>query len=77
MRVLRYTGCDRTLALAVPFAHCFGNVIGNHVGSSQGYTPPDTLIHVSGRPCLASAVETERAIYIYGVPMMAELRHTP
>ena len=74
-RVLRYTERDR-ICLAVPFAHCFGNVIGTMSALASGCAlvlPNDTF---DPRAVLA-AVETERATAIYGVPTMfiAELRH--
>jgi fatty-acyl-CoA synthase len=74
-RVLRYTEHDR-ICLAVPFAHCFGNVIGTMSALASGCAlilPNDTF---DPRAVLA-AVEAERATAIYGVPTMfiAELRH--
>ena len=74
-RVLRYTERDR-ICLAVPFAHCFGNVIGTMSALASGCAlilPNDTF---SPKAVLA-AVEAERATAIYGVPTMfiAELRH--
>ena len=74
-RVLRYTERDR-ICLAVPFAHCFGNVIGTMSALASGCAlilPNDTF---DPRAVLA-AVEAERATAIYGVPTMfiAELRH--
>lgn len=74
-RVLRYTERDR-ICLAVPFAHCFGNVIGTMSALASGCAlilPHDTF---DPRAVLA-AVEAERATAIYGVPTMfiAELRH--
>jgi len=72
---LRYTEQDR-ICLAVPFSHCFGNVIGSMgavasgcglILPAWGFDPRATL----------EAVEAERATSIYGVPTMfiAELRH--
>jgi fatty-acyl-CoA synthase len=74
-RVLRYTEHDR-ICLAVPFAHCFGNVIGTMSALASGCAlilPNDTF---DPRAVLA-AVEAQRATAIYGVPTMfiAELRH--
>jgi len=74
-RVLRYSERDR-ICLAVPFAHCFGNVIGTMSALASGCAlilPNDTF---DPRAVLA-AVEAERATAIYGVPTMfiAELRH--
>ena len=74
-RLLRYTERDR-ICLAVPFAHCFGNVIGTMSALASGCAlvlPNDTF---DPRAVLA-AVEAERATAIYGVPTMfiAELRH--
>ena len=74
-RVLRYTEYDR-ICLAVPFAHCFGNVIGTMSALASGCAlilPNDTF---DSKAVLAS-VEAERATAIYGVPTMfiAELRH--
>ena len=74
-RVLRYTERDR-ICLAVPFAHCFGNVIGTMSALASGCAlvlPNDTF---DPKAVLAS-VEAERATAIYGVPTMfiAELRH--
>ena len=74
-RVLRYTERDR-ICLAVPFAHCFGNVIGTMSALASGCAlvlPNDTF---DPRAVLA-AVEAEHATAIYGVPTMfiAELRH--
>ena len=74
-RVLRYTERDR-ICLAVPFSHCFGNVIGTMSALASGCAlilPNDTF---DPRAVLA-AVEAERATAIYGVPTMfiAELRH--
>jgi len=73
--VLRYTEHDR-ICLAVPFAHCFGNVIGTMSALASGCAlilPNDTF---DSKAVLAS-VEAERATAIYGVPTMfiAELRH--
>ncbi|MEO8049012.1 MAG: AMP-binding protein [Acidobacteriota bacterium] len=75
-RVLRYTEHDR-ICLAVPFAHCFGNVIGTMSALASGCAlilPKDTF---DPRAVLA-AIEAERATAIYGVPTMfiAELRHS-
>lgn len=74
-RVLRYTERDR-ICLAVPFAHCFGNVIGTMSSLASGCAlvlPNDSF---SPRAVLA-AIEAEGATAIYGVPTMfiAELRH--
>jgi len=74
-RGLRYTERDR-ICLAVPFAHCFGNVIGTMSALASGCAlilPNDTF---DSKAVLAS-VEAERATAIYGVPTMfiAELRH--
>ena len=73
--VLRYTEHDR-ICLAVPFAHCFGNVIGTMSALASGCAlilPNDIF---DSKAVLAS-VEAERATAIYGVPTMfiAELRH--
>ena len=74
-RVLRYTEHDR-ICLAVPFAHCFGNVIGTMSALASGCAlilPNDTF----DPKAVLEAVEAERATAIYGVPTMfiAELRH--
>jgi len=74
-RTLRYTERDR-ICLAVPFAHCFGNVIGTMSALASGCAlilPNDTF---DSKAVLAS-VEAEQATAIYGVPTMfiAELRH--
>jgi len=74
-RVLHYTECDR-ICLAVPFAHCFGNVIGTMSALASGCAlilPND----VFDSKAVLEAVEAERATAIYGVPTMfiAELRH--
>ncbi len=74
-RVLRYTEHDR-ICLAVPFAHCFGNVIGTMSALASGcglILPSDTF----SAQAVLEAVEAERATAIYGVPTMfiAELRH--
>jgi fatty-acyl-CoA synthase len=60
----------------VPFAHCFGNVIGTLSALASGCAlilPNDTF----DPKAVLEAVETERATAIYGVPTMfiAELRH--
>jgi fatty-acyl-CoA synthase len=60
----------------VPFAHCFGNVIGTMSALASGCAlilPNDTF----DPKAVLEAVETERATAIYGVPTMfiAELRH--
>ncbi len=74
-RVLRYTEQDR-ICLAVPFAHCFGNVIGTMaaVASGCGLILPNAVFDPKA---VLAAVEAERATAIYGVPTMfiAELRH--
>lgn len=74
-RALRYTENDR-ICLAVPFAHCFGNVIGTMSAVASGCA----LIHPNATfdpKAVLEAVEAERATAIYGVPTMfiAELRH--
>ena len=74
-RVLRYTEHDR-ICLAVPFAHCFGNVIGTMSAVASGCAlilPNDTFSPLA----VLQAVEAERATAVYGVPTMfiAELRH--
>jgi fatty-acyl-CoA synthase len=74
-RVLHYTERDR-ICLAVPFAHCFGNVIGTMSALASGCAlilPND----VFDPKAVLEAVEAERATAIYGVPTMfiAELRH--
>jgi len=74
-RVLRFTEYDR-ICLAVPFAHCFGNVIGTMSALASGCAlilPNDTF----DPKAVLEAVEAERATAIYGVPTMfiAELRH--
>ena len=74
-RVLRYTEHDR-ICLAVPFSHCFGNVIGTMSALASGCAlilPNDTF----DPGAVLAAVEAERATAIYGVPTMfiAELRH--
>ena len=74
-RVLRYSERDR-ICLAVPFAHCFGNVIGTMSALASGCAlilPNDTF----DPKAVLAAVEMERATAIYGVPTMfiAELRH--
>jgi fatty-acyl-CoA synthase len=74
-RVLRYTEHDR-ICLAVPFAHCFGNVIGTMSALASGCAlilPNDTF----DPKAVLEAIEGERATAIYGVPTMfiAELRH--
>jgi fatty-acyl-CoA synthase len=74
-RVLRYTEHDR-ICLAVPFAHCFGNVIGTMSALASGCAL--ILPHSTFDPrAVLEAVESERATAIYGVPTMfiAELRH--
>jgi len=75
-RMLRYTERDR-ICLAVPFAHCFGNVIGTMSALASGCAlvlPKDTF----DPKAVLAAVEAERATAIYGVPTMfiAELRHS-
>lgn len=74
-RVLRYSELDR-ICLAVPFSHCFGNVIGTMSALASGCAlilPNDTF----DPGAVLAAVEEERATAIYGVPTMfiAELRH--
>jgi fatty-acyl-CoA synthase len=74
-RVLHYTERD-SICLAVPFAHCFGNVIGTMSALASGCAlilPND----VFDPKAVLEAVEAERATAIYGVPTMfiAELRH--
>jgi len=74
-RVLHYTEQDR-ICLAVPLAHCFGNVIGTMSSLASGCAM--ILPNWSFDAKLAlEAVEAERATAIYGVPTMfiAELRH--
>ena len=74
-RVLRYSERDR-ICLAVPFAHCFGNVIGTMSALASGCALILPNEAFDPRAVLA-AVEAERATAIYGVPTMfiAELRH--
>ncbi len=74
-RVLGFSERDR-ICLAVPFAHCFGNVIGTMSALASGCAlilPNDTF----DPKAVLEAVEAERATAIYGVPTMfiAELRH--
>ena len=74
-RLLHYTEHDR-ICLAVPFAHCFGNVIGTMAALASGCAL--ILPHATFDPrAVLAAVESERATAIYGVPTMfiAELRH--
>jgi len=74
-QVLRYTHEDR-ICLAVPFAHCFGNVIGTMAALTSGCA---TILPSPSFDAAAvlQAVEVERTTSIYGVPTMfiAELRH--
>ena len=74
-RVLRYNDQDR-ICLAVPLAHCFGNVIGTMSSLASGCAM--VLPHWGFDPLAAlEAVQAERCTAIYGVPTMfiAELRH--
>jgi len=74
-RVLRYTENDR-ICLAVPFAHCFGNVIGTMSALASGCAL--ILPHAIFDPrAVLEAVQAVHATAIYGVPTMfiAELRH--
>ena len=74
-RALHYTENDR-ICLAVPFAHCFGNVIGTMAAVATGCAL--ILPSAAFDPTrVLAAVEAERATAIYGVPTMfiAELRH--
>jgi fatty-acyl-CoA synthase len=74
-RVLRYTEQDR-ICLAVPLAHCFGNVIGTMASLASGSAMILPNWSFDAKAVL-EAVEAERATAIYGVPTMfiAELRH--
>lgn len=74
-RVLRYTERDR-ICLAVPLAHCFGNVIGTMASLASGCAMILPNWSFEAEAAL-EAVEAERATAIYGVPTMfiAELRH--
>src|SRR5258706_1366290 len=74
-RVLRYTEQDR-ICLAVPLAHCFGNVIGTMSSLASGCAMILPNWSFDAKAAL-EAVEAERATAIYGVPTMfiAELRH--
>jgi fatty-acyl-CoA synthase len=74
-RVLRYTEHDR-ICLAVPLAHCFGNVIGTMSSLASGCAMILPNWGFDAKLAL-EAVEAERATAIYGVPTMfiAELRH--
>jgi fatty-acyl-CoA synthase len=74
-RVLRYTEQDR-ICLAVPLAHCFGNVIGTMASLASGCAMILPNWSFDAKAVL-EAVEAERATAIYGVPTMfiAELRH--
>ena len=73
--VLRFTEDDR-ICLVVPFAHCFGNVIGTMSALASGCALILPSASFDAGAVLA-AVEAERATAIYGVPTMfiAELRH--
>jgi fatty-acyl-CoA synthase len=74
-RVLRYTEQDR-ICLAVPLAHCFGNVIGTMASLASGCAIILPNWSFDARAAL-EAIEVERATAVYGVPTMfiAELRH--
>jgi fatty-acyl-CoA synthase len=74
-QILRYNEQDR-ICLPVPFAHCFGNVIGTMASLASGCAM--ILPNWAFEPkAVLEAVEAERATAIYGVPTMfiAELRH--
>jgi fatty-acyl-CoA synthase len=74
-RVLLYNEQDR-ICLPVPFAHCFGNVIGTMASITSGCAMilPSPSFDAGA---VLQAIESERATSIYGVPTMfiAELRH--
>jgi fatty-acyl-CoA synthase len=74
-QILRYNEQDR-ICLPVPFAHCFGNVIGTMASLASGCAMilPNWVFEPKA---VLEAVEAERATAIYGVPTMfiAELRH--